>query len=94
VRLGRIDTGLVGGWRSGRLAFSDTPVPDVLRTIERLYGTKLIADESLSTRKVTGMISLSGEAKRDVPHIASLVGAHWRADGEAWILSPAGDSRP
>jgi transmembrane sensor len=94
VRLGRIDVTLVGGWRSGRLTFSDTPVPELLRTVERLYGTRLVADDRLSVRKVTGMISLSGEARRDVPHIASLVGASWRADGERWVLSPAGDSRP
>ncbi len=94
VRLGRIDTGLVGGWRTGRLSFSNTPVPEMLTTIQRLYGTSISAEDGLSSRTVTAMITLSGEARRDVAHIASLVGANWRADGERWILSPVDNSRP
>ncbi|MBN8819750.1 MAG: FecR domain-containing protein [Sphingomonas sp.] len=94
VRLGSVDPSLVGGWRSGRLSFSQTPVPEVLRTIQRLYGIQLVADERLSSRTVTGMISLSGEAHTDVPHIASLVGANWRTDGERWILSSVEEAQP
>lgn len=94
VRRAQIDPAMVGGWRSGRLSFTATPVAEVLQTIRRLYGTDLVADDGLSSRLVTGMITLSGEARRDVPHIASLVGASWRADGERWILSPLGDGQP
>ncbi|MBT2186962.1 FecR domain-containing protein [Sphingobium sp. H33] len=94
VRRGKIDAALVGGWRTGRLSFSDTPVPEVLSTIKRLYGTDLVAEDGLSSRTVTGMITLSGEARRDVPHIASLVGASWRVDGARWILSPMGSGQP
>ncbi len=94
VELGKVDPGLVGGWRTGRLSFSETPVSEILREIERLYGTRLIADGGLPTRKVTGMITLTGEARRDVPHIASLIGANWRADGGRWVLSPVGENRP
>ncbi len=94
VELGRVDPGLVGGWRTGRLSFSETPVSEILREIERLYGTRLVADGDLSARKVTGIITLSGEARRDVPHIASLIGANWRADGGRWVLSPVGENRP
>ncbi len=94
VQLGKVDPVLVGGWRSGRLSFSDTPVSEILSEIERLYGTRLVAEGGLSTRKVTGMITLSGEARRDVPHIASLIGANWRADGGRWVLSPGDKNRP
>jgi len=94
VHVGKIEPGLVGGWHEGRLAFTDTPVPQVLSEIERLYGTKLVTDPGLSTRKVTGIITLSGEARRDVPHIASLIGANWRVDGERWVLSPNGEDQP
>lgn len=94
VRLGKLDPGLVGGWRTGRLSFADSRVSEILDEIQRLYGTKLVADPDLSARRVTGMITLSGEARRDVPHIASLIGANWRADGGRWILSPGGENRP
>jgi transmembrane sensor len=93
-RVLKIDPELVGGWRIGRLAYSGTPVPQILREIERLYGTKVVADHGLSARRVTGIITLSGEARRDVPHIASLIGANWRVDGEGWVLTPVGENRP
>jgi transmembrane sensor len=89
VQVGRIAPDLVGGWRRGRLAFSAEPVAGVARRVERLSGTRLVVDSRLSAIRVTGMITLSGEARSDVPHIASLVGANWRQDGERWILSPA-----
>ena len=94
VQVGKIDPALVGGWRNGRLSFTDAPVSQVVDEVERLYGTKLIADPGLSTRRVTGIITLSGEAQRDVPHIASMIGANWRRDGERWILSPMGEDKP
>ncbi|MBO9575691.1 MAG: FecR domain-containing protein [Sphingobium sp.] len=94
VRVDRIAPEMVGAWRTGRLTFANTPVPQVLHTIQRLYGTQLVANDGLSSRAVTGIITLSGEAKRDVPHIAALIGANWRADGERWILSPAEETKP
>jgi len=94
VRVGRIDPGAVGGWRTGRLTFTNTPVPEVLRAVERHYGTKLSAIDGLSSRTVTGIITLSGDAKRDVPHVASMIGAIWKADGERWILSPLEKAKP
>lgn len=88
VKVDRVATDLVGGWRNGRLSFSGEPIAQVARTIGRLYGTILTVDYRLSGTGVTGIISLSGEASRDVPYIASLVGANWHKDGERWILSP------
>ncbi|MBO9582237.1 MAG: FecR domain-containing protein [Sphingobium sp.] len=94
VQVVKVDPGLVGGWRTGRFAYSATPVSQILDEIQRLYGTKVVADRGLYARRVTGMITLSGEAQRDVPHIASLIGANWRADGERWVLTPVGENRP
>jgi transmembrane sensor len=94
VHVSQLDPALVGGWRNGRLAFTDTPVAQALRTIERHYGLKITVDDGLSSRALTGIITLSGEAQRDVPHIASMIGANWRAEGERWILSPMEDRHP
>lgn len=94
VQVGKVDPALVGGWRTGRIAYSDTPLPQVLGEIQRLYGTKVLADRRLSARRVTGIITLSGEARRDVPYIASMIGANWRVDGDHWVLAPAGDNQP
>lgn len=84
----------VGGWRSGRLTFSGEPLARVAESIHRLYGTDLTLDPGLSVRPFTGMVRLTGVAERDVPHLAALVGAGWRRDGERWTLSPKeGDAR-
>ena len=94
VRVARIDTSMVGGWRTGRFSFSNAPVSQVVSTVRRLYGTNLVVNDGLSSRPVTGIISLSGEASRDVPHIAAMIGARWRVDGERWILSPVEEKQP
>jgi transmembrane sensor len=94
VAVSHVAVETIGGWRSGRLAFAGEPLAHVANTIRRLYGTNLILDPGLSVRPFTGMVRLTGVAERDVPHIAALVGAGWRRDGERWTLSPTeGDAR-
>lgn len=87
VTLSKIAPALVGGWRSGRLSFNGQSLDDVAVTLSRLYGINLILGPDLSARPFTGMVRFSGDADRDVPHLASLIGANWRRDGERWILS-------
>lgn len=88
VALSQVDVGAVGGWRTGRLAFSGEPLSRVAASVHRLYGTRIEVSPGLSDRPFTGMVRLSGVAERDVPHLAALVGAECRYDGERWILSP------
>ena len=77
----------VGGWRSGMLSFSGQPLGEVAATLNRLYATNLTLEDDLSARPFTGMVRFEGKADRDVPHLAALIGANWRRDGEGWILS-------
>lgn len=80
----------VGGWRSGRLTFNGTPFGEVAAAIRRTNGADVRFDPDLSARPFTGMVRLTGDAAKDVPHIAALVGAGWRRDGERWVISPEG----
>ncbi|HSI18406.1 MAG TPA: FecR domain-containing protein [Sphingomonas sp.] len=80
----------VGGWRSGRLTFNGTPLVEVAAAIRRTNGADVRFDTDLSARPFTGMVRLTGDAAKDVPHIAKLVGAGWRRDGERWVISPEG----
>ena len=89
VSLSRIDVAAVGGWRDGRLSFAGEPMSSVAARVHRLYGTDLTLAPGLSARPFTGMIRFTGEAERDIPHLAALVGARWQHDGERWILSPS-----
>lgn len=89
ITRGRISPEAVGGWRTGRLSFDGEPLASVFSTIHRLYATQVVLEGGLSQRPFTGMIRLTGAADRDIPHLAGLIGANWRRDGERWIL--AGD---
>ncbi len=83
---------LVGGWRTGMLSFDNQTVGDVAAALERLYGFDLRLEDGLSRRPFTGMVRFTGVADRDVPHLAELVGATWRRDGERWMLSGGGSA--
>ncbi|WP_294042307.1 FecR domain-containing protein [Sphingomonas sp.] len=77
----------VGGWRSGDLSFDGATVGEAIATFNRLYGADVVADPDLSARPFTGMLRFTGAADRDVPHLATAIGANWRRDGQRWILS-------
>lgn len=83
----RVAPNLVGGWRTGTLSFDNRKVADVVAALERLYGFELDLDGDLSQRPFTGMVRFTGVADRDVPHLAEMIGAMWRRDGERWVLS-------
>jgi transmembrane sensor len=94
VALSHIAVDAVGGWRTGRLSFTNETLSSVTAAIKRLYGIDVRLDPDLSARPFTGMVRLTGVAERDIPHIAALVGAGWRRNGERWTLSPfKGDTR-
>ena len=90
LTVSRVAPDAVGAWRSGRLRFTGAPLGDVAATIRRVNGADIHFDADLSARPFTGMVQLTGDAVKDVPHIAALVGARWRRDGERWVLSPDG----
>ncbi|MGN6819852.1 MAG: FecR family protein [Sphingomonas sp.] len=80
---------LVGGWRSGMVSFDGERIGSVVATLRRLYAFDIRVEGDLSERPFTGMIRFTGAADRDIPHLADLIGATWRRDGERWILSGA-----
>ncbi len=87
LTLTRVAVESVGGWRQGRLSFAGQPLERLAEAVHRLYGVTMVLDAGLSARPFTGMVSFSGIAAKDIPHIASLVGAKWRHDGEHWFLT-------
>lgn len=76
----------VAGWRTGLLSFNGAPLKSVAGAIERRSGTRITLAAGLMDRPFTGSVRLSGEADRDVPHLASLIGANARRDGNEWTV--------
>ncbi|WEK01239.1 MAG: FecR domain-containing protein [Candidatus Sphingomonas phytovorans] len=88
----KISPASVGGWRTGTLSFDGEPLGSVFASIHRLNATQVVLEGGLSQRPFTGMVKLTGAADRDIPHLAALIGATWRRDGDRWIL--AGSTAP
>lgn len=83
----------VGGWRDGEMQFNAVPLKDVVAAIHRRTGADIRLSDPLSNLPFTGNIKLSGQTSGDVRHLADLVGADVRREGETWLLSPAGSTR-
>lgn len=93
IAAGRIDPKAVGSWRNRRLTFQGEPLSIVVERLNRLYALHISLAPNLSGRPFTGMVQLTGDAARDVPHLAALIGTSWRRDGEGWLLSSADSSQ-
>jgi transmembrane sensor len=89
-----LPTAAVGGWRSGDLSFEGIPVGEVAASLRRRLGVDLRIVGDLSRRPFTGMIHVTGAADRDVPHLAELIGATWRRNGEGWVLADRATATP
>lgn len=83
----------VGSWQTGDLQFSGESLADVAAAIHRRTGATIKLSNALSELPFTGNIKLTGEAAQDVAHLATLVGATLRREGEDWTLSPARSGR-
>lgn len=79
---------IVGGWREGTLSFTGETLDTVFASIQRQYGIDVRLEAGLPHRPFTGMVQMTGAADRDIPHLAALIGARVRRDGEQWILAP------
>jgi len=77
----------VGGWRERRLAFSGERLAEAADRIARMDGSDIRIAGELIDKPFTGMIRLTGEAGKDVPYFAAMIGAKWRRNGDQWILS-------
>ncbi len=84
----------VGGWRDGRIALTDATLGDLADAWRARFGTRVTLGGELPHRPFSGMVTLTGRAERDVPHMAALIGADWRREGDDWIIeAPGGRSR-
>ncbi|HEX7873734.1 MAG TPA: FecR domain-containing protein [Sphingobium sp.] len=84
----RAKAGNVGGWRNGEMEFSNAALGDVAEAIHRRTGAQIAVSALLSNTPFTGNVKITGDAARDARHLAQLIGADVRRDGEKWLLSP------
>jgi transmembrane sensor len=75
-------------WTRGRLVFDDTPVPDMLRTLQRWYGYEFrLTDSVLARQQVTARFSI-GDTVNTMADLKVLLGVTMQFDGSIVTLSP------
>jgi ferric-dicitrate binding protein FerR (iron transport regulator) len=84
-------TGPIGanvGWINGVLIFTNTPVPDMLATLERWYGYQFrLTDTSLTHARVTTSFSI-GAAAKTMTALRDLLDVTIETHGDVLTLSP------
>lgn len=75
-------------WMRGRLVFDDTPVAEMLRTLQRWYGYEFrLTDSTLAQRQVTTMFSI-GDTTRTLARLKTLLDVTMRFEGSVIVLVP------
>ena len=83
----------VGGWRRGVFNFRDAPVRSVVEAVGRSTGAHIRFDDKIGNRRVTGTVHLTDSADVVIPRVAALIGADWKYDRGAWMLTMRSDEK-
>ena len=92
VRVRQADVAALLGWTEGRLVFEDTPLPDVLRHIQRWYGVQFTAVDSAEAHaRLTGVIDTrSGATLEEILHsVGPLMRVRFERRGQTYVVLPA-----
>lgn len=82
------DAGDVGGWRDGRLSFSDTPLTLVAADLTRYAGVSVAVPAQLQDRRFSGTLVI-GDGQAALRDLAQLMGVELRRAGDGYRLEPA-----
>ncbi len=82
-----------GDWLAGELAFENSTLSTVAAAMHRRSGINIQLADNLSNAPFTGNIKLSGDEQADAAHLARLIGASYRREGDVWVLSASSVSR-
>jgi ferric-dicitrate binding protein FerR (iron transport regulator) len=84
------------GWMHGTLTFNEVPLRDVVVELARAYGATIrVADTVLATRSMIMEVSVNQQSLRRVLDLISVAaGAHYRLDGDTYVLLPGRATTP
>lgn len=78
----------IGSWRSGRLSYSDAPLPIVAADIARYSGKTVAVDPSLEKKHFSGILVI-GDGTRLVDDLATVMGIQVSPHKDGYRLSAA-----
>lgn len=82
-----------GDWVKGELSFDNSSLLAVVSALHRRSGINIQLSDNLSNAPFTGNIRVSGDEEADAAHLASLIGASYRREGDGWVFSARGAVR-
>ena len=91
--LSHLPVAAIGGWRDGRLSFTDAAIADVAADLGRGTGLSIVADPQIAGRRFTGTIVVDGDRdalRRRLPQLLDVAVA---GEGDRWQLNPPARQR-
>lgn len=93
-QLQSVATDLVGGWRIGRLSYTDTPLARIAVDLARNLGKPVRVAPGAGELRFTGTLALDGDAEQSMARIAPLLGVRAVPRGAGWTLTPQDRAYP
>lgn len=85
--IGEIEPGVVGAWRTGRLAYAGAPLRLVAEDLSRNLGMNIEAAPTVAERKFRGVISFGRDRKAVIARLGPLLGVKVQGEGDRWLLT-------
>lgn len=82
-----IDVANVGGWRSGLLVYTGTPLPVVAEDLERTAGMKVTIAPPAAELSFRGALIIDKDRGRTIADLAALSGTRVERRGDGWVLT-------
>ena len=82
-----VDPASIGGWRRGRLTYTQAPMKDVADDLARATGSPFTVDPGVVRRRFTGTIALDGRRGTLARRVSAVTGLAVRPDGAGWRIS-------
>lgn len=73
-------------WQDKQLVFEDRPVADVIRDVERNFGTKISVSDGLLNQNVSGVISLANDEASVIGDVAAVLESTARKSDTGWRI--------
>src|SRR5262249_23550287 len=89
-----VSTDLVGGWRVGRLSYTDTPLTRIASHLARNLGKPVRIASDVRDLRFTGTLALDGSPEQSIARIAPLLGVRAVPRGAGWTLTPQDRADP
>lgn len=84
----------IGGWKSGKLEYSDAALDQVARDLARSLGVDIRAAPGAERLRFSGTLMVDGQSDKILERVAPLLGVRFTRDDNGWRMTPADGALP